>query len=150
MKFSLLALSARLPDLNNKVYTETDFYNICTEENIFTAEACLPKRTNGIYLIYDNSPMIIIQSSLNYYEKLEAGFHELGHHFLHTPSQKSAYFKTTNFHFNQQELEAQAFALIALIPLTLLRQIELYPDIQNDIPDKLLKDRLDLFFKYNS
>ena len=103
-----------------------------------------------MYSLYNDNPIIVIDCRLPAEKKLEACFHELGHHFLHGPIHSSVFYKKKSLLIDRQELEAQAFAIIALIPLNLLKQIEMYPEMENDIPAHLLQQRRELYTLWNA
>ena len=144
MNLILEKLREKLPHLNEKIYTETDFYRICRKEKVKVFEIPLRVHIHGYYSNYRGRSYIILNSRITEAEKLETAFHELGHHYLHAPVAQSVFFDSQSLS-NRQEIEAQAFALLALIPLPLLRQFEENPSLLDDYPPELVGQRLKLF-----
>lgn len=146
MNLSLKKLQQKLPRLNEKIYTEADFYRLCKKEKVKVHELPLRENIHGYYSNHRGKVYIVINSRLDKMKWLEVAFHELGHHYLHAPVPNSVFFDSQNLS-NRQELEAQAFALFALIPLPLLKEIENNSLLLEDYPPDLIKQRLRLFQK---
>jgi Zn-dependent peptidase ImmA (M78 family) len=141
MKYILNGLSKY--DIGLRPLTEDDFYRICEAENIevvwsdkkfsfYLADPefdiyciTLPKRRKGLRLLYEM-------------------FHELGHHFMHVGSEPAAAFSgLTN---TKDELEADAIALVALIPRSKLKEMAFLDGSR--LGDHLYNERLRLYFLY--
>jgi len=106
---------------NSRVLTLDDFFRICRRERIKVVE--LPLLVPGFYMICKGKSFIAINSNLRGVRKLHVIFHELAHHFLHAPASGA----TANF-FHVREppkvkFEADAFAIVAMIPEPLLRRM---------------------------
>jgi Zn-dependent peptidase ImmA (M78 family) len=144
MNLSLENLIVHLPHLNKKIYGEADFFKLCRKERIKVAELSLKDNIRGYYSNYRGRTFIIINKNLSRMKWLEVAFHELGHHFLHAPVPSSVFFDSQNLS-SKQEMEAQSFALLALIPITLLKQIEESPLLMEDYPIYLIEQRMKLF-----
>ena len=144
MNLSLETLKKHLPRLNEKIYGETDFYRLCRREKIKVYELPLQETIFGYYSNYRGKAYIILNSRLDKTKRLEVGYHELGHHLLHAPVPESVFFDSQRLS-NKQETEAQAFALLALVPATLLKQIEESPSLLDDYPADLIGQRLKLW-----
>jgi Zn-dependent peptidase ImmA (M78 family) len=83
---------------------------------------------------------------------LLAAFHELGHHFLHAPPDSTvAYFYKLKSN-TKEENEAEAFALIALIPESLMLKLIASEEYAEDhgFPAELLKERCELYTRYKN
>lgn len=147
MNLSLKKLKCKLPQLNIKIHGEADFYRLCRKEKIDVYEIPLRGGILGYYSNYRGKAHIILNSKMDKMKRLEVAFHELGHHYLHAPVPKSVFFDSQNLS-NKEETEAQSFALLALIPITLLEQIEETPALLEDYPPDLIEQRLKIFQHY--
>jgi len=123
--------------------TEEDFYRICEAEGIeivwsdkkFSFYLCdpefdiycitLPKRRKGLRLLRDM-------------------FHELGHHFMHIGNDPAAAF--SGLTDDRDELEADAIALVAMIPKHMLKEMAFLDGSR--FGDHLYNERIRLFFLY--
>lgn len=142
MKLSLKKLSRF--GFNQRVLTERDFYDICEKENIIVVER---EVYTSFYFTTDEYHFIVIKKSLKGMRKTFSMFHELSHHFLHGGRD------TTNaFYFGmletKAEFEADALALIALIPLPSLKNFAFLEEHPNRYARKLYRDRIKLNFLY--
>ena len=74
-------------------------------------------------------------------------FHELSHHFLHGGRDKTqAYF--LGLLETKNEFEADALAVIALIPLSALKSFDFLEENPNRYAKKIYKDRQKVYFLY--
>ena len=126
---------------NERELNEEDFHLICEKEGIVVFE--FEMRRNGMYGVCEDVPVILLNKKLRGIRKLEVAFHEVGHHFFHSPSLCLFSRNMTRRH----QLEAQAVAVVALIPYhrieTLLRSDEI-----SEYPAKLIKFRLEVLEYY--
>ena len=103
---------------NERPLTESDFYRLCTRFNIKVIET--PLRTRGFYFRLMGRDVIAVDCKLSGTAKLAVLFHELGHFLFHMPESGPA----ANFHNvgkkTRQEIEADIFALCAIIPKTFI------------------------------
>lgn len=103
---------------NERELSESDLDDLCRRYDVGLAE--LPLRTDGFYYRVMGRDMIVVNSLLRPRRRLFVAFHELAHCLFHVPaSGPSAAF----FHVgrrDRREAEADAFALIALMPLQLV------------------------------
>lgn len=127
---------------------EDDFFRICRRERIKVEE--MPLSVRGFYGVCKGKRFIALDSKMRGVARLFCMFHELGHHYLHAP-------KSTNsvnyFHLREEpkvKFEADAFAIIALIPQGLLKELMESEDYDEDngLPSELLKERAELFARY--
>jgi Zn-dependent peptidase ImmA (M78 family) len=99
---------------NRKPLSEMDFYRLCRRFRITVVE--MPLRTNGFYYCVKGRHFIAVDSKLPPTRKLLVMFHEFAHFMMHAPDTGV----TANFHGvgrrTKKEVEADAFALCALIP----------------------------------
>ena len=149
MNLFLANLRKQLPSWwNKRAPTEEDFYRICRRENIKVHE--IPLRVPGYYMVYMSKRFIIINSALRGVRWLYVAFHELGHHFLHEPKCKpnGALFYLDNA--SKEHAEAEAFAIAALIPESLMKKmLESEEYIEDEgLSAELLKKRFELYTLY--
>lgn len=127
-----------------KVLTETDFYAICEKEQIKILEM---DAAASFYFCTQGHPVIVLDKKLKGLRKLFAAFHELAHHFLHGGTHfESAFF--FGLMESKNEVEADALALVALIPLSQICDISFLEENPNRYALKLFKDRQRLYFLY--
>lgn len=106
-------------DWNHRALTEDDFHRLCRRFRVRVQE--MPLRVAGFYYRVRNIDFIAIDSKLTGPKRLIVMFHELGHFMFHAPDSGA----TANFHGvgrrTRKELEADLFAICAVLPVTLLR-----------------------------
>jgi Zn-dependent peptidase ImmA (M78 family) len=156
MDFLIEAMSRPFPKLNTKAHDFEDVQRITRKEHInltiteyepnilgYFCTRKTPKRTKRY---------IVINSLLDDVDRTFIGLHELGHFYLHVPVSSRQYFyckanaKRTQ---SKHDAEANAFALIAMIPLWML--IDLETVNFEDIDPKLipyLKKRAHFYEQY--
>jgi Zn-dependent peptidase ImmA (M78 family) len=126
---------------NRRALTEDDFERCCEQEGIEVIEAeTLPyPAVSGLYTELRGVPVIAISPRSKGLRRTLTLFHELAHHFMHSPDSglfpKASYRKFDN--------QARAVALCALVPEPLLRRFikgEVYED--DTLPHELLNARL--------
>lgn len=142
MNFSLGKLSKY--GFNRRVLTEQDFYDICQAEGIEVFEMDVP---TSFYFSVNGKHFIVIKSKLKGLRKTFSMFHELAHHFLHGGKDAANAFFFGLLH-SKNEIEADAVALIALLPKTALKDYQFLEDHPNRFAKKLYKDRQRLWFLY--
>ena len=100
---------------NKRPLTEADFFKLCRKHKVAVQE--MPLKVSGFYYCVMGKHCIAINSRLSPQKKLFVMFHEFGHFLLHSPSGSA----TANYHgFGKRtraEIEADSFALCALMPL---------------------------------
>jgi Zn-dependent peptidase ImmA (M78 family) len=147
----MLFLAEKLKGLdlgwNEKPWTEDDFHQCREAQGIFLSEiehdAMLWK---AFYTVCEGVPTIVVNARLRGIERLHVLLHELGHHLLHAPA-------TCFFSDDMQEkiqFEAEAFAVCALVPESLLRKLLASKDYVEDygFPAELLRCRLKVLELY--
>lgn len=149
MKLALAKLKRCVRDLDKRPLTSVDFYRLCRREKIKVIE--IPLSVPGFYVVCKGKAYIYLNNRLRGIAWLLAAFHELGHHFLHAPP-----FATVALFYQlkpdtKQEKEAQAFAIIALIPEPLMRKLLASGEYTEDegLSAELLKERCDLYVLLN-
>jgi len=132
---------------NERPLTETDFYKLCRKHKI-TAEE-IPLTVSGFYYCVMGKHFIAIDTKLSPAKKLFVMFHEFAHFLMHAPN----YNETASFHGvgnqTRKEREADAFALVALIPKIWLETRtpdELIAD--EGITADMLRDRVELLRRH--
>jgi Zn-dependent peptidase ImmA (M78 family) len=129
--------------LNSRPLGEKDFYAVCADQGIAVVEA-----DTSFYLVADGiQPVIAIDRRLRGLKRLFAMFHELGHHFAHTGDDAPV----ALFHglvSTREEAEADAIALMALIPLAALGSHDFLEENPTKYAKKLYDEREKLYFLY--
>jgi Zn-dependent peptidase ImmA (M78 family) len=118
MRFLMEKISRLKIGWNCRPLTEPDFHALCRRFRITVVE--MPLRTNGFYYCVKGRHFIAIDSKLSPPRKLLVMFHEFAHFLMHAPDTGV----TANFHGvgrrTRKEIEADAFALCAVIPREML------------------------------
>ena len=142
MNFILDKLSRLRIGWNERVLDEHDFERLCRRVRIRVEE--MPLRPGGFYYRVRGRDYIAIDSRLTGVRKLAVQFHELAHFLFHTPESGTA----ANFHGlarTRQEIEADAFSLCAIMPLTLIKERSPAELIDDGFPADLIAERLTIF-----
>ncbi len=120
MKFLLDKIAKLNIGWNERPLTEADVHLLCRRYKVTVEE--LPLRVSGFYYSVMGRHFIAVNSNLRPDRKLFVLFHEFAHFLLHAPDSGA----TANFHGigkkTRKEIEADLFALVALIPQRLLLQ----------------------------
>jgi Zn-dependent peptidase ImmA (M78 family) len=127
---------------NQQIFTDTDFFNAVKSSGIIYKETDLIKES-GCYLIFENTPFILVNSTVKSKFKRWVQIHELAHYHLgHTPAAFSG------FRHQKLDWEANIIASVALIPMTLLSRFSVYEirDYYN-YPIELIDCRLEVFVR---
>ncbi|HVF48219.1 MAG TPA: ImmA/IrrE family metallo-endopeptidase [Pyrinomonadaceae bacterium] len=99
---------------NRRSLDEGDFYAICERHSVELIES--PMRVSGFYFRAGGRDFIAMDTSLHGLPRLAVMFHELAHFLFHVPETGAA----ARFHgvgrSTRTEIEADIFALCALIP----------------------------------
>jgi Zn-dependent peptidase ImmA (M78 family) len=101
-------------DWNVRPLAESDFHKLCRRFKVTVQE--LPLKVGGFYYSVMGRHFIAVDGRLSPQKKLFVMFHEFGHFLLHVPDGSA----TANYHGigrrTRNEIEADVFALCALIP----------------------------------
>lgn len=132
---------------NERPLTEADFYRLCKLLKVNVVE--IPLRTNGFYYRVMGRDYIAIDSRLSGVRKLMVQFHELAHFLLHMPESGA----TANFHGvgrkTRQEREADAVALCAVIPKTMIEDRDLVELADNyAVSPEMLAERYEILDRF--
>lgn len=127
---------------NERVLTYEDFELTCEDEGILILH--LPFSREGLYGVCEDIPVIVLNENLRSIKKVEVAWHELAHHFLHTPA-LCCFSKDLK---RKYQFEAQVVAVCALIPKPLIEPL-LRSDDLSEYPEKLLEFRLKVLDIFN-
>lgn len=128
---------------NRRELTEADFYRICEKEGVFVIEMNVAK---SFHFSAGGVKFIVLNKKLKGLRRLFDMFHELAHYFLHGGDDEYAFFHGLTD--DKAEREADAVALMAMIPAGRIGCFEFLNDHPNRFAKKLWKDRQRLFFLY--
>ena len=146
MQFIIDKILPLCPAWNERPLTEVDFYHLCKRFRIGVTE--MPLTVSGFYYRVSGRDFIAVDSRLSGAQRVLVLFHELGHYLLHTPDSGA----TANFHgvqrSSRKEIEADAFALCALIPKTLLESRSPDELVGDGIDIKILRERIEIYRRY--
>ena len=132
---------------NKRSLTEDDFYRLCRRFKITVQE--MPLSVSGFYYCMKRRHFIAIDSKLTAQKKLFVMFHEFAHFLMHVPDTGV----TANFHGigkkTRKEIEADAFALCALIPQTWIETRSEQEMIEDEgVSLEMLRMRNEIFAKF--
>ena len=134
-------------DWNKRPLTEADFHKLCRRFKVVVHE--LPLKVGGFYYSIMCRHFIAVDGRLSPQKKLFVMFHEFGHFLLHVPEGPA----TANYHGigrrTRKEIEADMFALCALIPRCWLESEEL-AELAGDAGMDLLqvRARIEIFDRF--
>lgn len=135
--------------LNRHVFSVDDVRRLCQKEGVEIVEADIEQ--DGFYLKCLGTPTIYVSCRLRGLRWLYVVLHELAHHLLHASDYQNAAFFCIEGQDSKQHHEAEAFALLAMLPESFLRRL-LAGDLLNeleDYPKEIIKRRLRLLDIYN-
>lgn len=135
MNLAISRIKQLIPHFNEEALTEKDFWFLCEQENIRVVEADLI--VDGFYFSDGRRSHIFLNSALRGVFWLENAFHEIAHHFLHTPPG-----------CERHETEARAIALIAILPRHDLEKAALETDEYSEYAERILRERLQIFAEH--
>ena len=132
---------------NKRSLTEDDFYRLCRRFKITVQE--MPLSVSGFYYCMKRRHFIAIDSKLTAQKKLFVMFHEFAHFLMHVPDTGV----TVNFHGigkkTRKKIEADAFALCALIPRTWIETRSEQEMIEDEgVSLEMLRMRNEIFAKF--
>lgn len=121
---------------------EEDFYAICEQEGI---EVIWSQKKYSFYFHVLDKHCIVLPKRKRGLPLLFAMYHELGHYLLHIGDDMAASFLNGK---GKDELEADAVALIALIPKHRISEMAAEFGLTR-YGDKLWRERCKLYFLYD-
>lgn len=132
---------------NEVPLTDDDFHLLCRRFKIVVQE--LPLQVGGFYYSVLGRHFIAIDRKLESRQKLFVMFHEFAHFLLHTPESGA----TANFHGlgrkTRVELEADIFALCALMPRPWIEGRSMQELVEVDgMPEEMVVQRIRLLSRY--
>lgn len=132
---------------NEKPLTADDFHRLCRRHKVIVEE--MPLRVSGFYYCLLGKHYIAVNSRLHPERKLFVMFHEFAHYLMHAPDDGV----TANFHGigvkTRKESEADAFAVCALLPRTMIESESTQQLIDEDgYSNELVKQRIEVFCRY--
>lgn len=134
-------------DWNERPLSEADLYRLCRRFRVKLIE--MPLGVSGFYYRAGGRDFIAIDSRLSGIERLKVAFHELGHFLFHAPDSGA----TASFHRvgrrTRKEIEADVFAVCALIPRTELEAKTICELIDKGWPPDLVAERHRVLERYN-
>ncbi len=96
-------------------YGSADPFLICEKMGIIIVDRDLPEHINGFTVTMEEIPFIVLNTSLNYYNRRITAAHELGHIILHGTTNTIQLSLDTSFCVNRYEREADCFAAHLLL-----------------------------------
>ena len=147
MNFLVEKISRLKIDWNKRVLTEDDFHLLCRRFKITVQE--MPLSVSGFYYCMKRRHFIAIDSKLPAPKRLFVMFHEFAHFLMHVPDTGV----TANFHGigkkTRKEMEADAFALCALIPRTWIETRSDQEILEDEgVSLEMLRTRAEIFAKF--
>lgn len=144
MLFFLDKISKLRCQWNKQPLTEEDFHRLCRRQKVVVQE--MPLTVSGFYYCVLGKHYIAIDSKLKHHEKLFVMFHEFAHYLMHAPDTNA----TANFHGigqkNRKEIEADAFAICALIPKPWIENRTIQELIEDEgLPVEIVKERREMY-----
>ncbi|MBA3241987.1 MAG: ImmA/IrrE family metallo-endopeptidase [Acidobacteria bacterium] len=134
--------------MNRRVFSELDVLCICEESGVEIKEVDIDQE--GFYLKVQGKSTIYVNRKLGGTRWLYVILHELAHHLLHASNYQNAAFFFLKQQDSKQHHEAEAFALLAMLPEPFLRRLlagDLLSELE-DYPKELVLKRLRLLDIY--
>jgi len=126
---------------NERPLTETDFFNICEKENI---EIIWSDKKYSFFFSALGERCIVLPKRLRGLKLLFAMYHELAHALLSPGNLIAVEWK--DMHDERDEWQCDAMALIALMPVSKLRELAWLDGSRYGA--KLFNDRCRLYFLF--
>jgi Zn-dependent peptidase ImmA (M78 family) len=127
--------------LGDRPLTEDDFFNICSIEGI---EIIWSDGKHAFYFSLQGKHFIVLPKRRRGLKMLFAMYHELGHYAAHIGDEPDVAF--LDLTHTKQELEADAVALVALIPKHMLKELAFLDGSRYG--SHLYNERVRLYFLY--
>lgn len=134
--------------LNRHVFSESDALRLCKESGLSIEDADIQQL--GFYVKINGRATMHINQKLRGLIRLYVILHELAHHLLHASNYKNAAFFCLDGQDSKQHHEAEAFALLAMLPEPFLRRLlagDLYDEL-GEYPQEIVEKRLHLLELY--
>lgn len=127
--------------LNRRQLTESDFFAICEAEGI---EVVWSEKKFSFYFSALGEHCIVLPKRLRGLRLQFAMWHEFGHYAAHSGSEPVALFEGLTH--SKDEAEADAIALVALMPIEKLRELAWLDGSR--FGSRLYNERLRLYFLF--
>ena len=131
MNLLLETMTRHFPRLNHRAYGWEDIEQIAARHHIHVTIAEYEPNILGYYCTRKTAKRvkkhIVINAILGAADRTFTGLHELAHYFLHVPVSSREFFfckRNAKQIISKHDCEANAFALIAMIPLWMLIDAE--------------------------
>jgi Zn-dependent peptidase ImmA (M78 family) len=136
------------PHFNERAVTEEDFWRAAKREKIIVRS--MPLVVDGYYQRKNGRHFILINRNLTGVAWLFAALHEFCHYLFHEPCGGDNYvlYRNGRPHQDSRERQADAFALIALIPATELKQARLAHAYPDEWAEKVLAEREKIYWSH--
>ena len=134
--------------LNRHVFSESDVRRLCEESGLEIKESDIEQK--AFYVKFQGKATLYVNRDLRGIRWLYVVLHELAHHLLHAVNQQNAAYFFIEGQDSKQHHEAEAFALMAMLPEPFLRRLlagDLY-DEMGDYPKEIVEKRLKLLDLY--
>ena len=148
MNLLLAKFKREFPFWNIRAFTLDDFNSYCRRKGIKIHE--MPMKTAAMFGVSRSKPNIYLDTKTQGIARLHAALHELGHYLLHTPP-----YETVTYYYRlkpntREEIEADAFAIVALIPAGLMKKLLSSDEysIEYGMSAALLRERCQLYMRY--
>lgn len=146
MRFFREKIESLVKGWNKRPLTEADFHRLCRRHRITVDE--MPLRVSGFYYCVMGRHFIAIDSKLPLARKLFVMFHEFAHYLMHAPNTN----ETASYHGvgrrTRKEEEADLFALVALIPIDMLRDGSVDGLVEDGFECDMVEKRFAIFEKH--
>lgn len=146
----MIHLLAKFEELewNRRAFTDETFERLCRKHRIKVFD--IPLRVPGFYMACKGKRCIYLNDKVRGVQRLYNGLHELGHYFLHALKEPTAALFLGLQPGTREEIEADIFAVVALIPEPLLRRMLGTPEEewQHGFTAEMLELRLRVLEKY--
>lgn len=146
MRFFREKIESLVNGWNKRPLTEADFHRLCRRHRITVDE--MPLRVSGFYYCVMGRHFIAIDSKLRPARKLFVMFHEFAHYLMHAPNTN----ETASYHGvgkpTRKEEEADLFALVAILPLTVLRRSSAASLVEDGFEREMVEKRFAIFEKH--
>lgn len=119
----MIHLLAKFEELewNRRAFTDAIFERVCRKHRIKVFD--IPLRVPGFYMACNGKRYIYLNDNVRGVQRLYNGLHELGHFYLHALKEPTAALFLGLQPGSKEEVEADIFAVVALIPESLLRRM---------------------------
>jgi Zn-dependent peptidase ImmA (M78 family) len=130
---------------NDIPLTDETFHKLCRKHKI--SVQYMPLKVDGFYTCDKNRHYIAINNRLTAFQQLVTMFHEFGHFLMHSPSTDAIDHYCGSATRSRDEVEADAFAYCAVLPLELLKTRE-PEEILDSFGSSFFMKRLEIYERF--